>query len=357
MRILIYRAFLTIFIVIVLLRPAPGSAQVQATPPSRELQTQTVEQPDLAHASDLIDKGQYGEAISELKALAENPSNRGVARQLGTAYYKVGNYQNAVSELSQAVMENAEDKEANQLLGLTYYFLGRPKDAIPLLEKVQSWYPRTNVDASYVLGVCYIQVMAYDSARRAFATMYGVAPDSAASHLFLSRMLLRQGFDPISEQEARKALTVDPKLPMAHFLLGELYIFKSRIPESIAEFESELAINPGYAATYYRLADAYTRVGRYEEAERLLQRSVWLDSTASGPYILMAKVLLHKGEPDLAKRSLDRALTMDPSNYVSHHLMGQVYQAQGKTNDAATEFKVSQQLQAKQTHAEAEQKN
>ena len=169
---------------------------------------------------------------------------------------------------------------------------------------------------SYVLGICYIQVMDYDSARRAFATMYGVSPDSAASHLFLSRMLLRQGFDPIAEQEAKKALAVDPKLPMAHFLLGELYTFKSRVPEAISEFEGELAINPGYAATYYRLADAYTRVGRYEDAERLLQRSVWLDSTASGPYILMAKVLLHKKEPDMAKRSLDRALTMDPNNYV-----------------------------------------
>jgi tetratricopeptide (TPR) repeat protein len=355
MRILIFPAFLTIFIV--LLGLATGSTQIQAPQPSREMQTQTVERLDLAHATKLIDEGKYLAAIAELKRLAETPDHKGVAHQLGAAYYKMGDYPNAVNQLQQAVTEDPGDREATQLLGLTYYFLGKPRDAIPYLSRVQSWYSRANVDAAYVLGICFIQVMEYDSARRAFATMYAVGADSAASHLFLSRMLLRQGFDPISELEAKKALAVDPKLPMAHFLLGELYTFKSRVPEAISEFEGELAINPGYAATYYRLADAYTRVGRYEDAERLLQRSVWLDSTASGPYILMAKVLLHKKEPDMAKRSLDRALTMDPNNYVGHYLMGQVYQAQGKTTDADAEFKLSQQLQALQTHSKEEQKN
>jgi len=354
MRILISPAIL---ISLLLLGPASFSLQMPAPQSPGELKTQALEHPDLAHATELINKGKYLEAIGELKELEQTPTHNGVAHQLGIAYYKTGDYPNAVSQFQQAIAEDPDDKEATQLLGLTYYFVGKPRDAIPFLSKVQSWYPRANVDASYVLGICYVQVMDYDSARRAFATMYGVSPDSAASHLFLSRMLLRQGFDPIAEQEAKKALAVDPKLPMAHFLLGELYTFKSRVPEAISEFEGELAINPGYAATYYRLADAYTRVGRYEEAERLLQRSVWLDSTASGPYILMAKVLLHKKEPDMAKRSLDRALTMDPNNYVGHYLMGQVYQAQGKTADADAEFKLSQQLQALQTHSQQEQKN
>lgn len=346
-----------IFIAYLVIVSVPSSGQNATSQASSELRPLTIEHPTLAHASALIDQGKYGDAIGELETLAENPGNKGVASQLGTAYYKLGNYPLAATSLSQAIVENADDKESTQLLGLTYFFLGKPKDAIPLLERVQSWYPRANVDASYVLGNCYIQVMDYESARRVFAAMYGVAPDSASSHLFLSRMLLRQGFDPVAEQEAKKALAVDPKLPMTHFLLGELYLFKSRIPESIAEFESELGINPGYSATYYRLADAYIHVGRYEDGERLLQRSVWLDSTASGPYILMAKVLLHKGEADLAKRSLDRALAMDPNNYVGHYLMGQVYQAQGKTRDADAEFKVSQQLQSKQTHSQVEQKN
>src|SRR5262249_42452646 len=155
-----------------------------------------------------------------------------------------------------------------------------------------SWFPTAHVDASYVLGISYIQTMDYNNARKAFATMFGVPPDSPSAHLFLAHMLLRQGFDTIAEQEAKKAVELDSKLPMANYLLGVLYIFKSRIPEAIQAFEAELAINPAHAATYYRLADAYTRVQRWDDAEKLLQQSIWLDSTASGPFILMGKVLL-----------------------------------------------------------------
>jgi len=32
------------------------------------------------------------------------------------------------------------DKESVQLLGLSYYFSGKTTDAIPLLERSQSWY-------------------------------------------------------------------------------------------------------------------------------------------------------------------------------------------------------------------------
>ncbi len=108
---------------------------------------------------------------------------------------------------------------------------GRPADAIPLLEKVQGWYPRANVDASYILGVCYIQTKDYPKARVAFARMFDVPADSAAAYLFTARMLLRQEFDPIAEEYARKAIELDPKLPLAHFFLGELHLYKSRIPE------------------------------------------------------------------------------------------------------------------------------
>ena len=309
----------------------------------------------LAQARQLLDKGEVERGLEALKAIeARNPKLQGLAREFGVAYYREADYVQAAAYLEPVTAADPNDKEAVQLLGLSYFFLGKPKEAIPLLQRVQSWYPRANVDAAYVLGVSYIQTMNYEQARQAFAGMYGVPTDSAASHLFLARMLLRQGFDPVAEQEAQKATAIDPKLPLAHYLLGELYIFKSRIPEAIKELEAELALNPGHAPTYYRLADAYSRVMRWDDAERLLQRSLWLDATASGPYILMAKVLLKKNEPTLAVRSLNRALSMDPNNYVGHYLLGQAYRGLGKTAEAERELQLSEKLQAAQGRSQAE---
>ncbi len=305
---------------------------------------------EIAAARVLIEQGKIDEAIARLKEMElREPKLEGVARGLGTAYYKKNDFVQVVSYLKRALEEDPDDKEAVQLLGLSYYRLGRPADAIPLLEKVQSWFPVANVDASYVLGLCYIQTKNYAQAQKAFATMFNVPEDSAASHLFLARMLFRQEFDPIAEEQAQKAVALDPKLPLGHFLLGELYMYKSRIPEAIAEFEKELQINPAHAATYYKLADAYSRVMKFEESQRLLQRSIWLDETASGPFVLMGKVLLKKGETELAVLFFQRALRMDPNNFVGHHLLGQAYQKMGKTADAERELKLAEQLQKAQT--------
>jgi tetratricopeptide (TPR) repeat protein len=232
------------------------------------------------------------------------------------------------------------------LLGLSYYLAGKPAEAIPQLEKVQTWYPRANVDAAYILGLCYLQTKDYPQARKAFAKMFDVPADSAASYLFAARMLQRQELDPVTEEYAQKAVALDPKLPRAHFLLGELYLFKSRVPEAITEFQKELAINPTDAATYYKLADAYSRVQKFEDAERLLQRSIWLDDTSTGPYILMGKVLAKKGETELAVRALQHALSMDPNNSITHHLLGQAYRDLGKNEDAERELKLAEQLQS-----------
>jgi tetratricopeptide (TPR) repeat protein len=229
------------------------------------------------------------------------------------------------------------------------YGLGvRPTEAMGPLERVQTWYPRANVDAAYILGVCYMQTKDYPSARKAFAKMFAVPADSAASYLFTARMLLRQDFGPVAEEYAKKAVELDPKLPLAHSLLGEIYLYKSRLPEAIEQFQKELELNPGEAAVYYKLADAYSRLQKYEEAERLLQRSIWLDATSTGPYILMGKILEKKGETALAVRALQRALAMDPNNPMPHHLLGQAYRELGRTEEADRELKLAEQLQIHQ---------
>jgi len=303
----------------------------------------------LHEARRLSQEGKFDEAIGKLEALAlKEPELKGLARELGVTYYKKSDYLKAVASFKKALEEDPRDNEAVQLMGLSYYLAGRPAEAIGPLEKVQTWYPSANVDATYILGICYMQTKDYPSARKAFAKMFAVPADSAASYLFTGRMLLRQDFAPIAEEYAKKAVELDPKLPRVHLLLGEIYLYKSRIPEAVEQFQKELELNPGEAAVYYKLADAYSRLQKYEEAEKLLQRSIWLDATSTGPYILMGKVLQKKGETALAVRFLQRAIAMDPNNPMPHHLLGQAYREMGRTEEAERELKLSEQLQIRE---------
>jgi tetratricopeptide (TPR) repeat protein len=304
---------------------------------------------EFAEARKLIRQGRPGQAIADLKVLeARDPQTPGLAFELGSAYYKTSDFPKAIDYLKKAHADDPNNGEAVQLLGMSYYAGGHPADAIPLLEKVQGWIARANVDGYYILGTCYIQTRNYDQARQAFGKMFDVPPDSAAAYLFTARMLLRQEYDPVAEQYAEKAAVLDPKLPLVHLLLGELYLYKSRVGEAIAEFEKEIAINPAHAATYSKLADAYSRIQNFEEAQRLLQRSIRLDPTSSVPFILMGKVLDKKGDYDLAVLALKHAVAMEPNNPTTHHLLGQTYRDMGNKEEAEVELKRAEQLHTQQ---------
>ena len=312
---------------------AQSSLSAQPTPPSIE------------EVHRLTDQGKFDDALASLTELSKsNPGTKNLDREFGIIYYRKGDYPSAIASLQRATAENPDDKEATQLTGLSLYLSGKHAEAIPYLEKVQSWYPSASVDASYILGVAYIQTKNYSGARAAFAKMFQVPPDSAAAYLFTARLLLRLDFGPIAEEYGKKSVELDPKLPLAHQLLGELYLYQSRIPEAIAQLEQELAINPGNPAAYYKLADAYSRAQKFDDAEKLLQRSIWLDATSTGPYILLGKVLQKKGETQLAIRALQRAISMDPNNDIPHHLLGLAYRDLGRTEDAQRELKLAEQL-------------
>src|ERR1700676_2405006 len=220
-----------------LLAICPANLAQQSAPPVAPAPSSQPASPEFVNARKLMQQGKVDDAIAELHTVeSRDPAAKGLALEMGTAYYKKSDFPKAIEYLKRATLADPASGEATQLLGLSYYLGGHPSDAIPLLEKVQGWYPRANVDASYILGICYIQTKDYAEARKAFARMFGVPPDSAASYLFTARMLFRQEFDPIAEEYGQKAVTLDPKLALAHFLLGEFYLYKSRVPEAIAEF-------------------------------------------------------------------------------------------------------------------------
>lgn len=304
----------------------------------------------LAAARSLMQQKKNAEAIAQLKALAaRRPGMKGINRELGVAYYHEGEYLEAAKYLEDAWRENPEDRDAAQLLGLSYYFTGQPAAAIPALEKVRLWHPNANMDAIYTLGLCYVLTKDYPHALETFAGLYGVSPDSAAAHLVLGRVLLRQGFDPVAEEEVHKALSLSPQIPLAHFTLGEFYVYKADYPRAVREFEEELAINPGSAPALTHLGDAYWRLNRFEDSERVLQRSIWLDSTTSEPYVIMGKVLVKRGQLALAERALQRAVTMDPNSYTAHYFLGQLYRQMGRADAAEREMKTAAQIQELQT--------
>ena len=88
-----------------------------------------------------MQQGKADDAIVELESIkASAPNTPGLDLELGTAYYKKSDYVKAIGFLKTTVAADPSNNEAIQLLGLSYYLNGYPAQAIPLPEKVQTWF-------------------------------------------------------------------------------------------------------------------------------------------------------------------------------------------------------------------------
>jgi len=324
-----------------------GASQTSAHPsPAVPVATQNVGEA-LAAAHQKLEHGKAVEGIAMLEQLASaEVSPKGVQHELGIAYYRTGKLISAEQAFARAIDEDPNDIESVQMRGLTLYRLGRPAAAIPFLERVRQWTPNANADANYVLGLCYLNSKRFDDGRVAFANQFGVSPTSGSAYLLLAKMLMQANLQEAASEAAKKALELNPRLPLAHFTLGEFYLFKSDAEQALREFEQEREISPANPAVYDRLGDVYTRTGKYQEAQEVLAKAISLDTSSTGPFIQMGKVLLRRNDPQTSLLYLQHAEKMDPGNYITHTLLGQAYRSLGREEDAKKQIEMASKIHA-----------
>jgi tetratricopeptide (TPR) repeat protein len=323
----------------------PANTATHATAPARP--TSQVQSQNLEAVQNLVDQGHLTEALKSLDALAQHqPEPAGVERWRGKALYLMGKLQEADAAFQKAISQDSNDKEALQLRGVTLLKLGKPAAAIPLLEQSHENLKKMNLDGNYVLALCYLHVHRYDDARRAFAGLYRLQPDSAPAYLLLAKMLMRWNNSPAAQEMAQKALSLSPRLPEAHMLLGQVALGEAKMDDALAEFEREAAINPMYGPVYDRLGDVYMQKNQLEKAQDALNQALLLEPDATGPYILLGQTLMKQDNPSTAVTYLERAVQMDPGNEYSHFFLGQAYRTLGKKQNAMLELQTAQKIKA-----------
>lgn len=207
--------------------------------------------------------------------------------------------------------------------GMQAYSERRFSDAVPFFEKAAAGGPQALV-AQYMLGNACLQTHQDEKAVRAFATLFQVAPDSAAAHVLTAGMMLRAGINVAAATEAARALESDAHIPEAHYLLAGAALSAGDSEKALTELRKEIAANPSFAPAYYRSGDAYERREAWAEAIAALQRSIWLNPNHSGPYALIGRAYLKQGDQEDAAGALRHALEMDPQDQSIRSLLDQI---------------------------------
>jgi DNA-binding winged helix-turn-helix (wHTH) protein/Flp pilus assembly protein TadD len=166
--------------------------------------------------------------------------------------------------------------------------------------------------------------------------------------------------------------------------------------EAIQDYQRALSLRSSYAEAHYNLADVYEQIPNYEKALEEYQRAIDVDSAFYPAYNNLSRLyILRRRDYGAALRLLDRALSLGPNepsvqyslhkNYgwanlelhnlgqaeqnlrfavglnegrgAAHCLLAKVLDAQGKANDARSEWESCVAYSASQEEVETEWRN
>ena len=231
-------------------------------------------------------------------------------------------------------------------------------------------------EARFYLALCYFFEDEYD---RAGETLTPLAEHSPAQTLWnnLGVFASRRGQLEAAADFFGRALQSDPSNADAYFNLGLHHLRQGDWVAASGALNQCLVLNPGDSEARLLYAHALERLGQVEEAERQRQQAgngeaaPALDLEESGldfdrldlhcraragqqsspisaararhvaVHIERGRDLLGRGEIDAAQQEFAEAVLLDPASHRGHLFLAEIYQRQGRLDDAVGELKAS----------------
>jgi serine/threonine-protein kinase len=143
---------------------------------------------------------------------------------------------------------------------------------------------------------------------------------------------------------ARKAVELDDRLAESHTSLGNAFVSSVQLKAAEAEFRRALELNPNYATAHQWLAECLFGQGRFSESLAENERAHELDPLSLIINASYASSLGGAGRYEQAVKQAHKTLDLDPDLVPGHEILGQIYEDEGKLNEAIIEYSKANEL-------------
>jgi tetratricopeptide (TPR) repeat protein len=339
-----------------------------------------------ARALELHKAGDVLGAIDTYKAaLAISPGRPDALSNLGAAYVRLGQYDDAIAQYEAALKADPLSNAVRLNLALAYYKSARPNEAVPQLKRVISSEPEAK-NAYLVLADCYLQtgqdkeVIALLRPREglfggdlAYAFLLGTAllrtddavegqkyvdrvfgaGESAEAHLLLAIAHFGQHDYRAAKAEIEQALKLNPRLPTAHAVYGRSLMLLGEPDAAERAFRRELEVNVNDFEANLQLGNIRKSAQRFAEAATYLERATTIRPTDLAARKLLASLRLQTGNVEEAVAMFESIVKEAPDAVDVHVQLATGYNRLKRKEDADRERAIIDRLNAE---AQAKQK-
>lgn len=196
-------------------------------------------------------------------------------------------------------------------LGLAYDKLGQFDEAIEELQAALYLYP-DYVEVHNNLGVTYDKMGMPDEAEAELREAIRMNPEYLEARCNLGNIYACSGKLQEALQELEEALRINPRYAPLHNSLGNIHALEKRDPEAIKEFIAALDIDPKYVPARMNLANIYYESGRHEEALKEFNESLSLDQNLPEAYFGIGLVYYELKSYEKASQAFIKAVRGSP---------------------------------------------
>ena len=222
--------------------------------------------------SEAFQAGRYEEAESLARRAIEQRPQMGLGySNLAQALLEQGKVEEALGVMIDAERRRLASAPLHRQLALTLAEVGRAADAVRLMER---YADSGDPDALNVFGMVLAEAGMTGRAREVLLRSIEVDERNPVARQNLALAALHDRDWARSEHEAREALALNPKLPLAWNYVAVSVFNQGRVDEALEAWQRSVELGPGDLDVLYNLATVAARSGRREIARPALERFV-----------------------------------------------------------------------------------
>ena len=178
-------------------------------------------------------------------------------------------------------------------------------------------------------------------------TPEGVQPEGKAEDYYnLGVAYLNSGEPRRALPELTRATEMAPRQAPYHNALGLAYFLDRNLPEAVKAFQRAVELDPKFADAFNNLGTAYLGQRELPRAEQAFKAALGntFYPTPQRAHFNLGNVYQQQGRLEEAAAQFRRAVDVDPEFANAHNSLGIVYLAQNKPDLAVTSFEAASRL-------------
>jgi superkiller protein 3 len=291
------------------------------------------------------DRGDIKAAINSFQeALRKDPNLLGAWQDLGVAFIKQNDWQQAANTFAELSKRHTDSVEAAYLYALSLYNLGRSVDA----ERETRRALRLDAAAAAahtLLGIILAARGGADNeAIESLTQAVALNAGSFDAQFYLGRVQYAAKDFPAAIKAFRAAVQLNPKNAESRFFLGTVLEANGDSDEAFAEYQELVKLAPDSAQGQTGLGALLVKQDKIDEAIKALQKATTLDAKIFEAHWALGRALILKEKYTEAIEALTQAVALLPDRADAHFQLGQALQRAGRKAEAAREFETVKRL-------------